>query len=112
LNWERKLRARAVGFKPENQGGEMKTYLMVACAALALVGCARDHRGGMRDRSGTQSGSNYDRNMNSSTNSSSLTNSSSGAPGSSTGTSSGTSSQQNSDTQNQNQNQNQSTPKN
>ena len=57
----------------------MKKYLIAAVAALAFVGCARDdhNRGGMRDRSETQSDTSTQHDVNSTssiTNSSSVTN--------------------------------------
>lgn len=79
-----------------NQGEKMKAYLMMACAAALLVGCAGHNRGGTRDQSGTQTGT-YEQNMNnSSTNSNSLTNNSTGAPASQSGTSTGNSTGNNS----------------
>lgn len=51
----------------------MMKYLMMVCAAVALVGCAGD-RGGVDDSSSTQTGS--ETIQSSSTNSSSITNSS------------------------------------
>jgi len=54
----------------------MKKYLIVACAAAALVGCA-NNQGGMSDRSNRETGSeSYDRsstnNWNSTTNGSTI----------------------------------------
>ena len=63
----------------------MKRYLMVACAAAALVGCA-ENRGGVDYRSGSETGRSEEMqstNSNWNTNSSNVTNESTGAPGSS-----------------------------
>ena len=68
----------------DKQKGDMKNYLIVACAVMALVGCARDDsRGGTNSRSGSQTGQSE---TIQSTNSASLTNDSSGASSSSSGT--------------------------
>jgi hypothetical protein len=73
----------------ETKETRMKKYLIMACAIAALVGCARE-RGGVDNRSGSQTGrsESYDRNMQS-TNSNTITNDSSGAPGTSTGANTG-----------------------
>lgn len=63
----------------------MKNYLIVACAAAALVGCAQN-RGGVDSRSNSQTGRSETMQ---STNSSSITNDSSGAPSQNTNQNSG-----------------------
>jgi hypothetical protein len=71
----------------------MKKYLIIACAALAFVGCARnEHRGGMPDSSNSQTGSELDRSTQSTTNSSSYTNNTNGTQGNPSGTTSGSTS--------------------
>ena len=67
----------------------MKNYLMIVCAALAMVGCAHN-RGGVGDDSQREPGSNqkttYDRNYKMPKSSDSI-----GAPSTSSSTNSGTS---------------------
>ena len=79
-------------FEQHKQGDNMKKYLIIACVAAALVGCA-NNQGGMSDRSIRESGSeSYDRSSTNSVNT--ATNSATSSPTNSTERSSQNSSSQ------------------